>query len=109
MSVAHAVAHRAESHATPHDGEHQQLARGEVHGSSAELENVDRDLGHEALHAVVNVGPVTTLPLFVGIAAVVLPAWALVVVPESPGAFSVLARPPGLSTPTPATRAPPIG
>jgi len=92
-----------------HHGEHQQLGRGQAHGSSAELEGVDHDLDHSALHAVVSVGPVTTLPLFVATAAVTLPALALVVLPESPVAFAVLARPPGLSAPPPASRAPPIG
>ena len=106
-SVAHAAAHDMEAHAR--HAEHRSLVYGAAIGSSAEVEAADLDLDHSALHAVVSVGLVTTLPLFVGSVAVVLSVWAPVIEAKPSVTFAVLARPPGLSAPPPASRAPPIG
>lgn len=108
MSLAHAVAHRAESDAALHaGGDHH--SRGGAKSSLAEVEGVHHDSDHSTLHAVVGVGPVTTVPVFVGTATVAVPGSSLILVPMPPVAFAVLARPPGLSAPPTASRAPPIG
>jgi hypothetical protein len=109
LPVAHAVVHRAESDVghRAHDGD-LPLVHGDISLPTTEAEDVHDDLDHSSLHAVVTFGPTVTLTAFVPSSSVTVAGPRVTIVVAPPLPLEVLARPPGLSAPPAASRAPPI-